>query len=141
MIEPRSKMSLGTFTDNVINLAIEGCLVVDIPSILTTVAVDEMSDETVNEVASESDDIQATRRVLQDQVRVLRRGLQECKQHRLRGIGPSALRRTAADDQISVGLPPRSRPSGLSQSAAAADPPSSKDFPSLPFVLNAEICE
>ena len=33
-------MSLGTFTDNVINLAIEGCLVVDIPSILTTVAVD-----------------------------------------------------------------------------------------------------
>lgn len=78
------QMSLGTFTDNVINLAIESCLLCDIPKILTTTEVGEMNEGKLNELASESEDDQAQRQMLQAQVGILRSGLQECDKHRRR---------------------------------------------------------
>lgn len=77
-------MSLRTFTDNVINLAVESCLVCDIDSILTPRKVDCMSEDRLNELASESEEMQAERKALQKEVDILRRGLQKCQRHRPR---------------------------------------------------------
>ena len=77
-------MSLEIFTDNVINLAIENCLVCDIPNILTTTEVGGMKEDRLKALASESEEVQAHRTMLQEQVDILRRGLQKCKQHQPR---------------------------------------------------------
>ncbi|KAF5234709.1 hypothetical protein FANTH_12061 [Fusarium anthophilum] len=57
-------MSLRTFTDNVINLAVESCLVYDIPDILTPTKVDRMSKERLEELAGESDDTSTNEQAL-----------------------------------------------------------------------------
>ena len=79
-------MSLGIFTDNVINLAIESCLVSEIPKIFTTADVGAMAVDKLKELASESEEVQAERQMLQEQVEILRRGLEECKRHKPRGV-------------------------------------------------------
>ncbi|KAJ9138988.1 Interferon-induced GTP-binding protein Mx3 [Coniochaeta hoffmannii] len=78
------EMSLGIFTDNVINLAIENCIVCDIPNILTTTEVGGMKEDRLKALASESEEVQAQRIMLQEQVDILRHGLQKCKQHKPR---------------------------------------------------------
>lgn len=77
-------MALGTFIDNVINLAIENCLIDQVPIILTTAEVDKMEEGELSELASESEEVQAQRQILQDQVKILRDGLKKCKHYRLR---------------------------------------------------------
>lgn len=79
-------MSLHTFIDNVINLAVENCLICDISSILTPKGVSQMTEETLRDLASESDEVLSKREVLQEQVRLLRDGLQICQQHRRREL-------------------------------------------------------
>ncbi|OLN95269.1 Interferon-induced GTP-binding protein MxB [Colletotrichum chlorophyti] len=49
-------MTLRTFTDNLINLAIESCLIRDMHSILTPMHVNSMSDERLAELAAESEE-------------------------------------------------------------------------------------
>ncbi|KXX73917.1 Interferon-induced GTP-binding protein Mx3 [Madurella mycetomatis] len=77
-------MSLRTFIDNVINLAVESCLVCDIPDILTPRKVDRMSANQLTELAAESDEVQSQRLALQNEVRTLREGLRMCQRHRPR---------------------------------------------------------
>lgn len=79
-------MSRHTFIENVINLAVENCLIDDIPRILTPTVVSQMTEETLRDLASESDDILSKRTFLQEQVRLLREGLKICQQHRHRGL-------------------------------------------------------
>lgn len=79
-------MSLRTFTDNVIDLAVKSCLVRSIPTILTPKKVDRISDEELTALAAESEEVQSNRQVLQDQTRILREALERCQQHRPRKL-------------------------------------------------------
>lgn len=79
-------MSLRTFTDNVINLAVESCLVYDIPDILTPTKVDRMSKERLEELAGESDDTSSRRQSLQEEVKILRQGLAQCRRYKPRAV-------------------------------------------------------
>ena len=65
-----------------VNLAVESCLISDLPTILTPSMVIRMSEERLKELASESEDVQINRQVLQDEVKVLRAGLKECQRSR-----------------------------------------------------------
>ncbi|KAK4152385.1 P-loop containing nucleoside triphosphate hydrolase protein [Chaetomidium leptoderma] len=82
----RNQMSLRTFIDNVINLAVESCLVYHIPTILTPRKVDGMTVEMLEELASESDEVQRQRSDLEDEVRILREGLGKCQKHKPREV-------------------------------------------------------
>ena len=64
-----------TFTDNVINLAIESCLVCDIPDILTPTKVDRMSKEQLIELAAESSEVKSLREHLANEIELLEKGL------------------------------------------------------------------
>ncbi|KAF7556976.1 hypothetical protein G7Z17_g1042 [Cylindrodendrum hubeiense] len=68
-------MSRRTFTDNVVNLAIESCLVCHIPDILTPTKVDRMSDVRLQELAAESAGTISRRQTLKEEIDVLRDGL------------------------------------------------------------------
>ncbi|KAH8900811.1 dynamin family protein [Thozetella sp. PMI_491] len=89
MMEAYYQMSLTTFTDNVINLAIESCLVCDIPDILAPAKVYKMNKVTLETLAAESEEVLEKRVILADRVRILEDGLKKCRQSRLRGaVGP-----------------------------------------------------
>lgn len=79
-------MSLRTFADNVINLAVESCLICDVPEILTPTKVDRMSEEELTKLAAKSDDSPARRVQLQDEIKILRHGLEKCRKLRLPSI-------------------------------------------------------
>ncbi len=72
-------MSRRTFTENIINLAAENCLVCDLPDILTAGMVFKMSEDRLREIASESDEVMAERGRLQDEVTILEKGLHKCR--------------------------------------------------------------
>ncbi|KAK3303067.1 P-loop containing nucleoside triphosphate hydrolase protein [Chaetomium strumarium] len=80
------EMSLRTFTDNIINLAVEGCLVRDIPTILTPRDVCGMAPETLEALASESQESRSQRQWLEREVRILQEGLRECQRHERRSL-------------------------------------------------------
>ncbi|KAI7764067.1 hypothetical protein LZL87_006449 [Fusarium oxysporum] len=84
-------MSLRTFTDNVINLAVESCLLYDIPDILTPTKVDRMSKERLEELAGESDDTSSRRKSLQEEVEILRQGLAQCRRYKPRAVTPPSV--------------------------------------------------
>ncbi|KAF4971540.1 hypothetical protein FZEAL_9824 [Fusarium zealandicum] len=109
------EMSRRTFTDNVINLAIESCLVCEIPDILTPTQVDRMSKERLQELAAESDDTSSRRENLQEEVDVLRQGLAQCRRYRPRtvtalpsrqGASPAAKKATATPPTVTNTPPP-----------------------------------
>ncbi|KAK4129909.1 hypothetical protein BT67DRAFT_253357 [Trichocladium antarcticum] len=109
------QMSLRTFIDNVINLAVESCLVCDVPTILTPRKVDGMSVDRLKELASESAEVEAERQMLREETDALREGLRRCQQHRPRAStvlpggffgGPSA----APSVPISRNAPPLPSP-------------------------------
>ena len=76
-------MSLRTFAENVVNLAVENCLISDLPTILTPSKVVRMDEERLIDLASESDDVQEDRQVLQHEAKILREGLKKCQKSRL----------------------------------------------------------
>ncbi|KAI1821964.1 P-loop containing nucleoside triphosphate hydrolase protein [Xylaria intraflava] len=73
------ELSLRTFTDNVIILAVENCLIKDLPMILTTSRVSQMEDDELERLAAESADIRAEREVLQRESEGLKKGLDCCR--------------------------------------------------------------
>ncbi|KAJ3460208.1 hypothetical protein MRS44_011075 [Fusarium solani] len=91
MMQAYYEMSRRTFTDNVINLAIESCLVCDIPNILTPTEVNCMSDERLSELADESENTVSQRETLREEVKILSQGLAMCRRYRPR---PSTVRPT-----------------------------------------------
>jgi hypothetical protein len=94
-------MSLRTFVDNVINLAVESCLVCDIPDILTPRKVNRMSANQLAELAADSDEVQSQRLALQNEVRILREGLRMCQRHRPRELtGESVILNTGSMSRL-----------------------------------------
>lgn len=77
-------MSRRTFTDNVINLAIESCLVCSIPEILTPTKVDGMSDTELEDLAAERIETTSRRNLLDTEIKILQDGLATCRKHKPR---------------------------------------------------------
>ncbi|KAI0543950.1 P-loop containing nucleoside triphosphate hydrolase protein [Xylaria curta] len=78
------ELSLRTFTDNVIILAIENCLIKELPTIFTTSLVSQMNDKMLKQLAAESADIQVERAELEVECEALQKGLDLCKRYRTR---------------------------------------------------------
>ncbi|KAH8903562.1 hypothetical protein BR93DRAFT_190369 [Coniochaeta sp. PMI_546] len=78
------EMSLRTFTENVIILAVENCLISKLPSMLTLSMVHDMDDEMLIKLAAESPEIAQERLELERDISVLTEGLRICKRHRPR---------------------------------------------------------
>jgi len=77
------QLSLLTFAENVVNLAVEGGLISDLPSIMTPSMVIRMDEERLKELASESEETQVERNTLQREVEILGEGLRKCRMARV----------------------------------------------------------
>ena len=66
------------------NLVVENCLISELSEILTPAKVTQMSDENVRELASESEEVQIKRRELEDEIDILRQGLENCNMNNSR---------------------------------------------------------
>ncbi|EEY22321.1 interferon-induced GTP-binding protein Mx [Verticillium alfalfae VaMs.102] len=86
-METYYEMSRRTFTENVAYLALESCLITRLPDILTPGRVNRMEDERVEELALESEDVLAERKMVQTQADLLKNALAICRRHRPRGSG------------------------------------------------------
>ncbi|KAF3065742.1 Interferon-induced GTP-binding protein Mx [Trichoderma lentiforme] len=78
------QMSRRTFTDNVVHLVVENCLISKLPDILSARVVTQMSDEIVKRLAEESDEVKRERSQLADEIEKLKTGLQSCQRSRPR---------------------------------------------------------
>ncbi len=83
-------MALRTFSENVIHLAAESCLVQDLPRILTPSMVLEMKEENLEILASESEDVKSKRQYLQVDIERLKDGLKMCQKYKPAGRTKSA---------------------------------------------------
>lgn len=85
------QMTLRTFTDNLINLAVESCLVQGLPNMFTPSLVSGMSDNELKNLAAESEDVRVCRAQLREEVELLKQGLEQCRSYRRRAglIGQS----------------------------------------------------
>ncbi|KAK4446995.1 P-loop containing nucleoside triphosphate hydrolase protein [Podospora aff. communis PSN243] len=79
------ELSLKTFTNNIMILALENCLLSGIPEILTADKIHDLSDDEVTALAAESKHIMAEREKLDNELRRLYKGFEACKQYRPRG--------------------------------------------------------
>ncbi|KAI5457091.1 P-loop containing nucleoside triphosphate hydrolase protein [Mariannaea sp. PMI_226] len=115
------EMSRRTFTDNVINLAIENCLISDIPDILTPTRVEQMSKERVEELDAELDDGRPRRTIILGKMDILRQGLVQCQRYMPKSETTSADRLAETGNQqsalplLTAGVSPKA--SGLSTDA------------------------
>ncbi|KKP01539.1 hypothetical protein THAR02_06361 [Trichoderma harzianum] len=71
------EMSRRTFTDNVVHLVVENCLISKLPDILSARVVTQMSDEIVKRLAEESDEVKRERSQLADEIEKLKTDLPE----------------------------------------------------------------
>ena len=75
-------MSLKTFTDNIIILAIENCLICELPSILEPNMVNTLTDDEIKELVSERPEVTEEREHLRKGLAALTKGLSACRRHR-----------------------------------------------------------
>lgn len=76
------QMSLGTFTDNIIILAAENCLVAKIPDLLKSIIDKDMEPDMLAVLADEPRLISQERKRLGKQVSALEDGLRICEKNR-----------------------------------------------------------
>lgn len=75
-------MSRRTFTDNVINLALERCLVRRIPGMFTPAAVSDMTDTEVIALALDSVGTQRRREDIKKEIGVFEEAVKLCRKYR-----------------------------------------------------------
>lgn len=78
------QMALQTFTDNLINLGIESCLIQELPSLLSPRFVNRMDDERLAELAAESEEVRNHRAQLRKDIKLLKQGLEQCRRYKPR---------------------------------------------------------
>ncbi|KAJ0315178.1 hypothetical protein Brms1b_006291 [Colletotrichum noveboracense] len=127
-------MVLRTFTDNLINLALESCLIQELPGILTPKSVNEMDDTRLAELAAESEDIRARRTQLQTDIKLLKQGLDQCRRYRPRGLtGENSSMASALKDHVtltSISSVQRNTPSkSIQRETAGGLPTIGKQYP------------
>ena len=79
-------MARKIFTDNVVNLALESCLIRQIPTIMSTKKVDGMSLDELEALAAESEEVRKHRLDIQEEVKILEEELGKCKRHKPRPL-------------------------------------------------------
>ena len=87
-----TQTSLRVFTDNIVTLALENCLISDIPNILSPDKFYDMSEETVKTLAAESKEIQRERSELQSQLDKLRQAAHKYGTNQSSGMADSDLK-------------------------------------------------
>ncbi|KAH7347876.1 dynamin family protein [Plectosphaerella cucumerina] len=80
------EMSLRTFTDNLVNLVIESCLVRELTSIFSASLVATMNEEQLSSFASEEDGVANYRSQLQTEISLLKEGLELCRRNMPRNL-------------------------------------------------------
>jgi len=92
-------MSLSTFTENIMILAVENCLIRKIPDMFASTMITSMEDEVLAKLGSETRKVREERETLQLDLSVLEGGLRECKKYRppRELIGTSRLDKTDLD--------------------------------------------
>ncbi|KAI5456639.1 putative dynamin GTPase [Mariannaea sp. PMI_226] len=103
MMEVYYEMSRQTFTENVINLAAESCLICDIPNILTPQKVGDMEEKELNKLAVEPDDVKSRRAHLTKEIAILCKGRDVCRKYAPRKIADRPVA-TDLESQTSAGL-------------------------------------
>ncbi|OAR01773.1 hypothetical protein LLEC1_05146 [Akanthomyces lecanii] len=83
-METYYELSRRTFTDNIINLAVESCLIRRIQHIFTPTSVSEMNDDRVKELAKESDHVVTRREALKKETAKLKEALKYCNRYKPR---------------------------------------------------------
>ncbi|KAM7203198.1 interferon-induced GTP-binding protein Mx [Naviculisporaceae sp. PSN 640] len=78
------EMSLSTFTDNILVLAVENCLIRKVPEMFQSTMVTSMDDEMLARLGSETRSVREEREMLQQDLEILDGGLKECKRYRPR---------------------------------------------------------
>lgn len=78
------QMSLSTFTDNILILAVENCLIRKVPEMFQSTMVTSMDDDMLARLASETRSVREEREMLQQDLEILDSGLRECKRYRPR---------------------------------------------------------
>ncbi|CAG9998793.1 unnamed protein product [Clonostachys byssicola] len=92
-----------TFAATVITLAIENCLVNDITGIFTPMMVAKMTDEQLNELAKEREDVRDERESLNLDIDTLRHALNICKKHKPRAVSVLPTRTTLLQSNLITG--------------------------------------
>lgn len=64
------------FINNVASLAIEACFLDSLPDVCSPMAIHDLSDEMLQKLAGESDDVKINRRILVSDLRRLEKGLE-----------------------------------------------------------------
>ena len=80
------QIAIRLFIDNVAILAIESCLIDELPGIFSPDIVSGMDDALLERLAAESEDIQTDRKSLKEKLEVLQLGLKTCSRY----LGPDS---------------------------------------------------
>lgn len=88
-MEAYYKVALKKFVDNVSVLAVEQCLVQQLPLLFTPSTVGGLTDDEIRHLAAERPETVSARAAEEDKLRVLGQGLQELKQLGKHGVGKS----------------------------------------------------
>ncbi|SPO06203.1 related to interferon-regulated resistance GTP-binding protein [Cephalotrichum gorgonifer] len=125
MMEVYYEMSCRTFSENVVNLAVESCLVRHVEGMLTPKKVNLMDDESLRDLAAESPDITFEREMLEAQVSKLKDGLKMCQRHKPRGTTalPSTISGTRSVSSSAVSGPPNATMPDRTASTSVGAPP------------------
>ena len=70
-----------TFVDNIAIQVIEASIVHDLANVFNPIAVAQMGSELISQIATESQENQTQREMLERKLRILEEGLNTCKRH------------------------------------------------------------
>ncbi|KAL2207299.1 hypothetical protein CC79DRAFT_727864 [Sarocladium strictum] len=117
-------MALRTFTDNVINLAVESCLVQDLPNIFTPRQVSNMDETMLQKLAAESPEVCDHRALLKEDIRLLKEGLERCRPYKPRAkiSIPAPSKPVPRASQENVSHPSRPEHAGTNEPLFTAQP-------------------
>lgn len=79
-------MALQTFTDNLTNLAIESCLIQELPGIFTARLVNDMDNDKLAELAAETEEAREHRALLREEIEQLTQGIEQCRRYKPRAV-------------------------------------------------------
>lgn len=88
------QLTMAMFINNVASLAIENCLIKTLPSFFSPLVVHDFSDEMLERLAGESEDIRVKRKLLASKLKEAERGLELLEpqfRRALRGISGYSL--------------------------------------------------
>ncbi|KAM0807103.1 putative GED domain-containing protein [Seiridium cardinale] len=78
------EISLRTFTENMVILAIENCLIEDLPHLFTSEKVNQMENEELEQLAAETEELRLERAQVKEEHDSLKKGLEFCSKYRKR---------------------------------------------------------